>query len=671
MQIFEFHFNPYHKSASPKTGPDLIFDSFCYEPENISEKRLGGLYMAGILKNVLPQNISFLESLAKTIKERYYKTVLTGSEKNLKEALKKANEHLETISKRGDVSWLGNLGFVAMAISKSDLYFTKVGETKIYLLRGGQIIDIDHKLDFEGIEPYPLKVFGNIISGKLAKNDIILILTKEIADIFLRENLLAKIAKLSFLPYSGNIFKALKEIFSIKKEQLLKIAGVCLVISCSEKPFSKEKETLAQPKTLKTFSLKKVFSPFAAIVKKFLKPKLPKRLQQAKKIKIRFPELKFPQWPLPALKKFLFNKNAVLILSLILFLAFGFFVFQKKEEAQLRVYKAQLNQIEEKVNRAEGYLIISKTSPQAQKKANDLFKESWEEISPLSYISATLPSDFAGLVAVLQKKISENLYQLNKLETIQDITPFIEIKPREFASQKIVSFKDNLYVFNAYTKNVFEVNQNGEGKIIPLDKKIDFASAEADFLFLFSKPNELIVFQDGQFKSPFSLEPPSADFNFVDFTSYLSNLYFLEEKANEIIKYPFLRESQWSSPQSWLNPKIKIAAEFKSMATDGSIWVLTKENSVKKYYLGNLEKTLTLDIFPEPKDFTKLFTLPQLSYLYLLEPSQKRIIIIDKAGAVIKQFQSEKFDNLLDFAVSADGKTIYLLNDQKIYKINF
>ncbi|MDO8504031.1 MAG: PP2C family serine/threonine-protein phosphatase, partial [bacterium] len=380
-----------------------------------------------------------LESLAKTIKERYYKTVLTGTEKNLKEALKKANEHLEAISKKGDVSWLGNLGFVAMAISKSDLYFTKVGETKIYLLRGGQIIDIDRKLDFEGIEPYPLKVFGNIISGKLAKNDIILILTKEIADIFLKENLLAKIAKLSFLPSSGNLFKALKEIFSIKKEQLLKIAGCCLVISCSEKPFLKEKETLAQPKTLKIFSLKKVFSPFAAIVRKLLKPRLPKRLQQAKKLKIRFPELKFPQWPLQTLKKFSFNKNAVLILSLILFLAFGFFVFQKKEEAQLKIYKAQLNQIEEKVNQAEGYLIISKTSPQTQKKANDLFKESWKEISPLIGISATLPSDFAGQVVALQKKISENLYQLNKLETIQDITPFIEIKPREFASQKIVS----------------------------------------------------------------------------------------------------------------------------------------------------------------------------------------------------------------------------------------
>jgi len=61
MQVFELHFNPRGKE-------DLIFDSFCYEPENIFERRMGGLYMAGLLKNALPQNARFLDNLARTIK---------------------------------------------------------------------------------------------------------------------------------------------------------------------------------------------------------------------------------------------------------------------------------------------------------------------------------------------------------------------------------------------------------------------------------------------------------------------------------------------------------------------------------------------------------------------------------------------------------------------------
>jgi hypothetical protein len=62
--------------------------------------------------------------------------------------------------------------------------------------------------------------------------------------------------------------------------------------------------------------------------------------------------------------------------------------------------------------------------------------------------------------------------------------------------------------------------------------------------------------------------------------------------------------------------------------------------------------------------------LPALPYLFILEPAQKRIIVLEKSGQIKKQFQSEKFDNLLDFSISADGKEIFLLNGLKVYKIS-
>ena len=83
MQVFEFHFNP-------KLKPDLIFDSFCYEADNIYEKRMGALYVVGTLQNVLPQNRRFIEKLAKTIKEKYYRLTSSTPAKSLKDSLKKA-----------------------------------------------------------------------------------------------------------------------------------------------------------------------------------------------------------------------------------------------------------------------------------------------------------------------------------------------------------------------------------------------------------------------------------------------------------------------------------------------------------------------------------------------------------------------------------------------------
>ncbi len=205
MQVFEFHFNPKKQNKTGTGKDDFIFDSFCFEPSNVYEKRMGSLYLAGLLKNVLPQNLKFLDNLAKKIKEKYYKAVSGSQEKSLKDTLKTANEHLEKIAKAGDVSWLGNLSFAVVSLKDYDLNFTKVGDFKTFLLRKNNIVDIDQKIRFDDIEPYPLKIFGNIVSGKLAENDIIVILSKEMADAFLKENLLSKIA--AIFPFSQRKLK--------------------------------------------------------------------------------------------------------------------------------------------------------------------------------------------------------------------------------------------------------------------------------------------------------------------------------------------------------------------------------------------------------------------------------------------------------------------------------
>ena len=671
MQVFEFHFNPKAKS-------DVIFDSFCFEPENIYEKRLGSLYMIGMLKNALPQNIRFLENLARVIKEKFYKTVSATPEKSLRESLKIANDHLEKIAKSGDVSWLGNLNFAVFTLRNFELNFAKVGDLKVFLLRRGHIIDIDQKLKFEDFEPYPLKIFGNIVSGKLSENDMILTLTKEVYETFLKEGLLNEIANL--FPFDQ---KKLKETFNSKKEKLSTTSGVCLLIALTKEMPVKEREMLVEKKPLLKFSFKKVFSPLIKIFKlpkiSFKKPEISIKKPVLKapqiKLKVKVPRIKILSFKLPEFRlkfpSFQQNKNLSLVLFLIAFLALGFFIFSKLEEKQLKEYQVQLEEIQEKVNLAETYLLVGKTNPQAEKKANSLFKESWQEISPLVNIASTFPSNFTNQVLNLEKTITSNLSQLNKLEAIENPQLLFEFKAREYIPHKLVYFKEKLYFFSPYSKNIFELTKQGEGKLLSTDKKFNLATSLSDSLLFFSKPDQLIVFKDGQFNNPNILQSPYSNFNFTQLSSYQSNLYFLDKNAGEIVKYPYLGNLRWSSPQIWLKSETKKATNFRSVAVDGSVWVLTKNNSIEKYYAGRLVKTMKLEIFPEPKSLIKIFTSAQLPYLYILEPNQKRLIILDKSGQIKKQFQSENFNDLLDFTVSPNGKTIYFLNGLKVYKILF
>ncbi|XOB40528.1 MAG: hypothetical protein ACKKMR_00750 [Candidatus Nealsonbacteria bacterium] len=657
MKVFEFHFNPKIKS-------NLVFDSFCYEPENLYEKRMGSLYIVGFLKNVLPQNTHFIEKLVKVVKDKYYRSTTGTPEKSLKATLKTANEFLEGITQKGDVSWLGNISFTILSLKDFKLNFTKVGNIKILVLRGGKIIDIDKKITLQDIEPYPLKIFINTVSGKLTENDVILVLTEDIFDFFQKQDMLNEIAQLTPLTEKG-----LKEILNKKEELLFEISGVFMAVLLTKEVFLGKKETVS-PKLLKKFSLKEAFSPFLNLFKKIRKSTFP---PLGLKAKLMLPQIIVPKTKLSSsrkkIKAFLLNKNLSLIFVLVILLSLGFFLSRFEQERNIKIYNKDLAEIRQKLILADSLLILKEASPEAIQKANLLLKESWEEISSLSKKVMGLPETLNYQVSTLKDDISEKLAELNKLERIENPQVLFEFERKTFVPLKFLVFNENLYFFNPYSKNIFQLKENGEKNIIETEQEIDFAASLDDSISFFSKPEQLIILKNNKLTHP-SLEIPYPDFNSNDFSSFRKNIYFLDKKEGQIIKYPFLRNLKWDSPRLWLDSKTTKVMGADSFAIDTAIWIL-KENSIYKYYEGIFEKEIGLEIFPSPKDFSKIFTSPILPYLYILEPVQKRIVILDKSGNIIKQFQSEKFDNLLDFGVSENGKIIYLLNSLKVYKIEF
>jgi len=694
MKVFEFHFNP-------KLRSNLIFDSFCFEPENVYEKRMGALYLAGCLKNTLPQNINFLDKLAKVIQKEFYRSTIVRPEKALKESLKEANEFLEQIAKKGDVSWLGNLSFAALSVKNYQMNFTKVGDLKIFLLRGNSITDIDQKLKFEEILPWPLKVFGNIVSGKMAQDDIIIISTKEITDFLKKENLLQEIAGLEQVNQ-----KALKEIFDKKKENALKISGLCLILASAREteaeeagqvPFSFPSRLLSQkstkqvidPKTYpKEFNLKEALTPLSGFIYKIRQTLANKLKRPVKKPDLRpsyeeearpskFPKLAAPKVRLPRISfGFLSrSKKLILIPALILLLFLGFFITQLRQGSHLEESQETLQEIREKLDKAEGLLTLTEIRPEASEEANLLLKESWQEINKLAEATANLPREFQSQLASLKYNISRSLFELNKLEIIEEPELFFKFDNHNFVPLKITPLKEDLYFFNPHSQNLFMVNKAAQGRLIETDRTFNLAAPFDDSILFFSKPDQITLLTPGGFYSTV-IEKPYEDVNFESLSLYGKHLYFLDKSSGEIIRYPHLESFSWGSPQMWLTEEEKIT-EAKSIAIDGSIWILNKNNSLSRYHRGELEEEITPQIFPEIKNFRKIFTSPALAHLYVMEPAENRIIIFDKAGSasspqagqIISQFQSRQFDNLLDFTVSPDGKTIYLLNGMKVYRI--
>jgi hypothetical protein len=633
------------------------------------------LFLAGELKNTLPQNYKFLDNFANFLKKAYYSTPAKSSpETSLKNSLKKANEFLERIMKSGDVSWLGNLNLAILNLTPYEkkwwlLNTAMTGIFKVLLLREGQIIDVGKNLELQDLEPYPLKLFTNIVSGKLAENDVLLVLTKEVFDFFSTrfkpsggksekagKSLLQEIA--GILPFDE---KRLTNVLKQKEKELLKISGICVLLFLTRESWEKKKgpRFIAFQKEREKFSLKLVFLPFIKKLKRLnlnFKRKLTELKESPKKIlksglKTKKTEIKFS----PNLRR-----NLILVFLLIFFLGLGFFVSKKEGETKLKRYQFTLTSVREEISKADNFLTLEN-----KKKAFEILKKSREDILPLTKEKSSLQKEALSL----QNSLEERLEKISNLEKISEPELFFEFNPREFIPQKMELLEGNFYFYNPFADNVYKLTEGTERSVLKINQQFTESAVIGDSLLFFQKPNLIFLSKNDRFENPLLLKSPYQDFAPQILSTYRLNLYFLDGGNGEVVKYPEPLNRGKDSPQIWLNPATKKALEAKSMATNGNVWILNKDNSVSRYFGGDFKETLNLLLFPYPKELSKIAS--QADSLYLLEPVQNRVIILAKTGEILKQFQSEKFDTLKDFALSKDGKTIWLLNGSKVYRIKF
>jgi len=707
MRVFEFHFNPEVKE-------DLIFDSFCYEPENIYERRLGGLYIIGELKNALPQNYRLLNKISSVLKKEYYWKSQRSPELALKESLKEVNEFLSKEVSKNNTSWLGNLDLAIVSFKDLLLNFSKVGDIKILLIRGGRINEISKSLEFSEIEPYPLKIFGNIVTGKTTEGDIVLILTKEVYDFFISQNLLNEIVKLPTFDE-----KNIKQIFKTRKTALLEIFGVCLLITITKE--TEPVETLTFRKKPEKFSLIQIFQPIFNVlnrisfkkIKGLVNPvrnlfkkgvKIPKpQINFRPKLKLpqitfKFPAIKFPTIKLPAIKlpvikapaiklpaiklpavsrpqipqiKISLNKNLIYIPVLIFVLLIGFLIFQTEKKEDLKLARVVFEEVESKITQAGNFLASGD-----EEKANNLLQEAWQKILPQTEAGAILKDE----ATLIKNSIEESLAPLNKLEKISEPEVLSGFKPAEagLAPQKIILLNSTLYSFNQFSSTLYKFDLNEKaGKKISANWHLKSAAIFNDLILFFARNSDnlpIVSFLNEKDEwQEKKIESPPADFNFDIFSTFKSNLYFLDKKSGEIVKYSSLNlaEDKSALGNPWFSSGTKMAVSAKSMSLDGSLWVLTEDNKIDRYSGGVYKETLEINLFPYLEKPTEFLVSKTSSFIYLLEPAQKRIIILNKNGKILKQYQSEKFDNLLDFAADEAETAIYLLNSSEVFKIEF
>lgn len=647
MKVFEFYLNP-------KLRPHADYQAFCYEPEKNQEKHLGNLCLAGELENILPPNKKLLKNLGETIKNAYYLPKHENAETALQNALQQANSFLAALIKQGNVSWMGNLHFVAMSIAANSLCFSKAGGIKILMARGGEVLDIGAELETQS-KAYSPQTFPSLISGQIAIEDKILAITPDALQLFETLNLIPAIAAMP----SGKEDKQLRQILKPHQKMLQDYSGLLLIWHIDKIiRFPKPKEHLPVEKG-------RMFKPAGTILRYLALPAEALHRFRRKTSKIAAPKppsllkpgIPRPKFSFVFLKDPGFKKAILLILALTVVLAVGFSFAQIQKKRAVDLAEKQLSDARSKVWQAQQDIILNK-----EKEANELFREALLDLKKLQ--NSPRQKQAEKLITEVTQKLTE----INKMETVAEPELVFSLRELDFNPITIELTGNILYFLNPELGKLYSWNLlQGKGQTIELPNAFQLATSVGGALVFYQKDGNRIFMADGQETKLF---PPYPEFKASLLTSFNNKLYLLDNERGQIVKYNLFFSQPELAPTSWLAAPDRRLQNAKSMAIDGSIWLFGSDSKIHRYHGGAWQETLNLSIWPELKNPTKIYTAPGLPYLYILDPPENRLIILDKTGLIIKQYRSEKFNALKDFALSGNEKIIYLLNDKSVYQIS-
>lgn len=629
MQIFDIRFNP-------KIEEDRFLNVFAYEPENIYEKRLGSLYITGDLTNALPQNSRLLDNTAQVVRKKYYNFSYKSQEKALSESLKKVNDFLGEEIKKDNVDWLGNFNFSILSIKEFNLTFSASGKIKIALMRGGEITNIGESLNAQEIEPYPLKVFFNIISGKLIEGDKLLVASFDVYNFLEKKNLIQKLAKAKEI--DRRILKRLlaPSVLFDKKEKNL--SGILTIFSIDDSASRTEKMIISEEKEkINIFaSFSKISAAFATVKRKLAK--LTKRKESENKFSFA--------------EKIKSYGNGVS------------FIFSSIKNRFISSNKQAKSKISIKVKGEK-------------QRGLNLSRSNWIALAcfVLLIIFASLfyafkPSKKANTppIATITEEPQQTIVNPENLENINP--EFIFSYNQEeigFNPQNIIFSKSGFYLWTPDSKNVYNFSIDEEkGSTMEADSKIISAAPFSNSAIFFSSPSYVYLPKGGKLvKNNISV---SENQKISLLSSYSSSLYFWNDEDKDIVKYAQKSKYAWASPKPW--SKAEISLSPKSIIAEDSLWILSSDNKIGKYYKGE-EKTIINFGLSSPISLIQLKTQYEVPYLYLLDSQNKRIIITDKEGKLIKQFSSDKFSDIKDIEISFDGKIIWALCGNSVFEIPF
>lgn len=647
--------------------------------------------------------------------ENIFESVLANTNKDIEEFVKQ--EKLDIDPKKVN-SILG-------VIYDNQIYFSSTGKNKAFLIykkkKSYELLNIDQgrkdgkKIDFQ-------KFFNTVISGEIPPESFFLFTNEALPEYISHEELKEIITVLppfsaseqiknkllqinNYAPFSGIIIKntSLSEETQEKKQkQMEPKRDAKTSLSGLKNTESKTENMLSPAGVIKTSGVTKKITNKVANLANKIKPKFSKNKEQrSKKQETKIPisnqeknnslllkdKIFFKKKPsfgksfknlLHNIFNFKFNniikknkksKRTAIAFLIIIVLFAGSLIYtnyQNKLQQQREAFANQIEEIEQKQNQVDSYLLYRNDEAAKNLLAkikinlNNLPQEKDYQTQAYNRLEKKFQKqleEVRNLIVVSEEKVTRE-YELTSLNS-------------NAVGTNLIYQNENLYITDNNTKNLYKL-ANKDKEVFNLNKNNLSLTAldEEENFYVYDNKSVIKINPEGE-ETNLDLSFNEEEPEITAIKTYAQNLYTLDNKNKSIYKFSYQTNNISTNGSKWLEETENLTGkEIIDLAIDGNIYILDNQGQIHKFYIG--EKQEFSQDLVEPKITNAKEFLISENKIFILE--NDRILKFQFSGPnntyakFIEQYELPWLNGYIkNIAFDSENNKIYFLANTSLY----
>lgn len=364
------------------------------------------------------------------------------------------------------------------------------------------------------------------------------------------------------------------------------------------------------------------------------------------------------------------SSKILLVVTIILGLLFSYSIIwlgiKNSNERNTEEINRIIVEVENKVNEAQASLIF-----RDENLARDLLLEARSQITQVNSKSKAQAEQIILLVAEIEDQMFDLRHIVDIVEPVQ-IVNFQNLDSQASIASLALLRRNTLYTQNKNNLSIYKANLQTRilGSIFAPDAntgKFIFGTTinDNELLFFNEAGDAFLLNPNNDSLQNLAIDLPENS-NIVSVANYNNRIYLLDQNNNQIYRYSRVTGG-YGNRSAWISEGGINISDGVSIVVDGSVYVLKSNGEIIKFQNGRLTDFRIVTIDPPLNSPTKLKTTENSNFLYILDPSEKRVVVLDKEGNLVQQYFSSKFDNLKDFLVTEQSQEIFVLNGTVVY----